>query len=174
VSGRGHNSLGFGGTFGRGLGGGVAIVLIITVIAIGRALARQLTGAMSVVITFAEVAVCTILGSITLAALGLLAYRAQLARYHLAERRLGLEQQAREVYAVRAEILESDQLESGGRAALEGGEAEGLECAMSKGFTSRNASLPRSAKNRAITRGNRLGLSKLYPVPADDDQGGAS
>lgn len=105
MSGRGHHSgIGFGGAVGLG----IAASTLITIIAIGHALGRQLTAAMSVVIVFAEVALCTLLGAVVLGALGLLAHRGQLARYDLAERRLTLEQHAREVYAVRAEVLEAD------------------------------------------------------------------
>jgi len=105
MSGREHRSgIGFGGAVGLG----IAASILITVIAIGHALGRQLTAAMGVVIVFAEVALCTLLGAVVLGVLGLLAHRGQLARYDLAERRLSLERQAREVYAVRAEVLEDE------------------------------------------------------------------
>jgi hypothetical protein len=105
MSGRGHRSgIGFGGAVGLG----VALALVVGVIAIGHAIFRQLTGAAAVVVVFAEVAACVILGGVVLGVVGLLAYRGQLARLEIAERRLGLEQHAREVYAVRAEVLEGD------------------------------------------------------------------
>jgi hypothetical protein len=94
-----RGGLGFGGAVGLG----AAAVLIITVVAIGRALARQLTSAMSVVIVFAEVALCTVLGAAAIGVLGLLIYRGQLARLHLAERRAQLEQHGP---SWRAEVLE--------------------------------------------------------------------
>lgn len=97
-SGRG---LGFGGAVGLG----VAVSLLIAVIAIGRAVARQLAEAVSVVIVFAEIAVCAILAAVALGVLGLLAYRGQLARLHVAERRVQVEQLARG-QAIRAEVLE--------------------------------------------------------------------
>jgi hypothetical protein len=81
--------LGFGGMVGLG----VAVALIITVIAIGRDLGGQLTGAMSVVITFVEVAVCTALGVGAVFVVGLVVYRGQLARLHLAERQVQIEAQ---------------------------------------------------------------------------------
>jgi hypothetical protein len=96
-----RGGLGFGGAVGLG----VALSLLIAVIAIGRAVARQLTEAVSVVIVFAEIAVCAILAAVALGVLGLLAYRGQLARLHLAERRITLEQLANG-QAVRAEVLE--------------------------------------------------------------------
>jgi len=110
--------------FGYAVGLGVGLAVLITVIAALHTLAAQLEGAMHVVIVFAEVAVCTILGAVVLGVLGLVAYRGQLARLHLAERRLGLEAQARELYAVRAEVVAP----GAGAEALEGGaEAEQLE-----------------------------------------------
>lgn len=96
-----RRGLGFGGAVGLG----VAVSLLIAVIAIGRAVARQLTEAVSVVIVFAEIALCAVLACIALGVLGLLAYRGQLARLHLAERRISLEQLARG-QAVRAEVIE--------------------------------------------------------------------
>lgn len=93
--------LGFGGMVGLG----VAVALIITVIAIGRDLGRQLTGAMAVVITFAEVAICTVLAVGAVFVVGLVLYRGQLARIHVAEKRIGLEQLVRGTETVRAEVL---------------------------------------------------------------------
>ena len=117
MSGNRHRGgLGFGGAVGLG----AAVALLITVIAIGRTLAGQLEGAMRVVIVFAEVAVCTLLGGVVLAVLGLFAYRGQLARLHLAERRISLEQLA-SGQTVRAEVLE------GAAPALEGRERPALE-----------------------------------------------
>lgn len=106
----------FGGRFGHMLGLGVAASVIITVIAIGRTLAGPLEGGMRTVIVFAAVAICTILGGAVLATFGLLVYRGQLARLHLAERRLEVEAQARQLGAMHAEVLEADEHE-----ALEGG-----------------------------------------------------
>jgi hypothetical protein len=112
-----RGGLGCGGAVG--LGGGAA--LLVAVIAIGHAVWHQLTGAVSLVITFALVAVCVILGAVALGVLGLLAYRGQLARLHLAERRITLEQLARG-QAVRAEVLEGDgaSLPRPARAAIQG------------------------------------------------------
>jgi hypothetical protein len=109
MSGR-HDAPGFGGATGRGVGGGIAVVLIITVVAIGRALSTQLEGAMRTVIVFAEVAVCTILGTVALGVLGLLAYRGQLARLHLAERRAEVARLERGP-RWRAEVLEGGESE---------------------------------------------------------------
>jgi hypothetical protein len=97
------------------------------VIAIGRAVVRQLTEAVSVVIVFAEIAVCALLAAVALGVLGLLAYRGQLARLHLAERRISLEQLARG-QAVRAEVLEGDgaSLPSPARAAIQGEQPRSL------------------------------------------------
>jgi hypothetical protein len=103
VSGRtGRGGLGFGGTVGLG----AATVLIITVIAIGRALARQLEGAASVVIVFATVTICVVLAAAAIAALGVLIYRGQLARLHVAERRAEVAERGRAA-SWRAEVLES-------------------------------------------------------------------
>jgi hypothetical protein len=105
MSGRGHRSgIGFGGAVGLG----VALALIIAVIAIGHAIFRQVAGAAAVVVVFATVAVCAVFAAVTLAAVGLLAKHGQLARLEVAERRLDLERRTREVYAVRAEVLEGD------------------------------------------------------------------
>jgi hypothetical protein len=177
MSGRGHDGLGFGGMFGRGLGGGVAIVMIIAVIALGHALGHQLTHDMSLVLTFAMVALCTLLGGVVLVVLGWLAYRAQLARLTIAERRAELESGSR--WAARAEVeheavrggqltrgsrwavraggerhAETRRLERGPRwraEVIEGGEAEALE--------GRHEAL--SPKTEAAVRpaiqGNRLG-----------------
>jgi hypothetical protein len=91
MSGRGHRGgLGFGGAVGLG----IAAALLISVTTIGHAIFGQLKGAALLVLVFAEVAVCVILGAVALAVLGLLAYRGQLARYHLAERRVQIEQLA--------------------------------------------------------------------------------
>ena len=118
-----RGGLGCGGAVG--LGGAAA--LLIGVIAIGHAIFGQIKGAASTVLVFAEVAVCVILASVALGMLGLLAYRGQLARLHLAERRAQLEQLARQAApTVRAEMLE--------------GGAE----AVPHGVTRRDASLPRS------------------------------
>ena len=97
--------LGFGGAVGLG----AAVALLIAVIAVGRGVIRQLTGAVSLVITFAEVAVCVFLGGIVLAVLGLLVYGGQLGRLKLAERRIGLEVLARG-QTVRAEVLDGRQV----------------------------------------------------------------
>jgi hypothetical protein len=113
-----RGGLGFGGAVGLG----VALALLIAVVTIGHAIFSQAAGAASTVLIFAEIAACVTLSAVVLAVLGLLAYRGQLARYHLAERRLGLEQQARQVYAVRAQVI-SD---------------------TTQGVTSANASLPTS------------------------------
>ena len=113
---RHRGGLGCGGAVGLG----AAVALIIAVIAIGHALFRQLTGAVSLVITFAEVAVCVILGGIALGALGLLAYGGQLGRLKLAERRIGLEVLARG-QAVHAEVLRGD------TASLPGAERPAIE-----------------------------------------------
>ncbi|MGH3218962.1 MAG: hypothetical protein ACRDPY_09690 [Streptosporangiaceae bacterium] len=94
--------------FGAAVGLGVAAALLITVIAVGRALVGQLEGAMRIVIVFAEITVCVILGGVVLAALGLLVYGGQLGRLKLAERRIGLEVLARE-QIVRAEVLDGGQ-----------------------------------------------------------------
>jgi len=100
MNGRGsHGGLGFGGAVGLG----AAAVLIITVIAIGRTLARRLEGAASIVIVFATVTACVLLAGVAIGALGLLIYRGQLARLHLAERRAQLEQHGP---SWRAEVLE--------------------------------------------------------------------
>jgi hypothetical protein len=121
VSGRQHRpGLGFGGAVGLG----VALALVLTVIAIGRALSAQLEGAMRTVIVFATVTVCTALAAAALAVVGLLAYRVQLARHDIAERGLAVKQQARQIYTVRAEVLDSqaaEGLEGDAAAALEGG-----------------------------------------------------
>jgi hypothetical protein len=120
MSGRQHHpGLGFGGAVGLG----VALALLIAVITIGHAIFSQAAGAASTVLIFAEIAACVTLSAVVLAVLGLLAYRGQLARYHLAERRLGLEQQARQVYAVRAQVIKDDHAEmlEGEAEALEGG-----------------------------------------------------
>jgi hypothetical protein len=144
MSGRGHHSgIGFGGAVGLG----IAAALLITVIAIGHALGHQLTAAMGVVIVFAEVALCTLLAAAALAVVGLLAYRGQLARHDLAERRLGLEQLARKVYAVRAEVLEPGTAETPA------------------------SQVPRPAI--LGKRGLNLPARHLEAVPSDD-QGGAS
>ena len=90
--------------FGAAVGLGVAVALLITVIAVGRGVIRQLTGAASLVITFGEVALCVMLGGAAIAMLGLLAYGGQLGRIKLAERRIGLEVLGRE-QIVRAEVL---------------------------------------------------------------------
>jgi hypothetical protein len=114
VSGRtGRGGLGFGGAVGLG----AATVLIITVVAIGHALARQLTSAMSVVIVFAEVALCTLLSAAALGVLGVLIYRGQLARLHIAERRAEVAERGRGA-SWRAEVLE-DGAEDSTAAALE-------------------------------------------------------
>ena len=114
MNGRGsHGGLGFGGAVGLG----AAAVLIITVIAIGRTLARRLEGAASIVIVFATVTACVLLAGVAIAVLGLLIYRGQLARLHVAERRAQLE---REAPAWRAEVLEAD-AEDNDTAALEAG-----------------------------------------------------
>ena len=98
---RGYGRLGFGGAVGLG----VAVALLIAVIAVGRGVIRQLTGAASLVITFAEIAVCVMLGGVAIAMLGLLVYGGQLGRLKLAERRIGLEELARG-QIVRAEVLQ--------------------------------------------------------------------
>jgi len=90
-------ALGCGGAVGLG----AAIALIITVIAIGRAVLGQVEGAVRVVIVFAEIAVCVLLGAAALGILGALVFGAQLARVHVAERRAALP-----AIAVRAEVLE--------------------------------------------------------------------
>jgi hypothetical protein len=110
-----RRGLGFGGAVGLG----VAVALIIAVIAIGRALAAQLEGAARTIIIFGEVTICAVLGAVALAALGLLAYGGMLGRIKIAERRLGLEQLARQVsagqlepgapWAVHAEVLDGGQ-----------------------------------------------------------------
>lgn len=101
MSGRAGRGLGFGGAVGLG----VAVSLLIAVIAVGHAVWHQLTGAVSLVITFGLVAVCVMLGGIALGALGLLVYGGQLGRLKLAERRIGLEVLARGE-TVRAELLD--------------------------------------------------------------------
>jgi hypothetical protein len=113
-----HRGLGFGGAVGLGL----AAALLVTVLAIGRALSAQLEGAMRTVIVFATVTICTALAAAALAVVGLLAYRVQLARHDLAERGLAVKQQARQLYTVRTEVLRSGAAEG-----LEGGTAEALE-----------------------------------------------
>ena len=99
-----RGGLGFGGAVGLG----VAVALLIAVIAVGRVLVGQLEGAMRVVIVFAEIAVCVVLGGVVLAMLGLLLYGGQLGRIKLAERRIGLEVLAREQVG-RAEVLDGGQ-----------------------------------------------------------------
>jgi len=101
---RHHSRLGFGGAVGLG----VAVSLLIAVVAIGRELVRQLTAAVSLVIVFAEVAMCVILAGVALAVLGVLVYGGQLGRLKLAERRIGLDQLARGQQAIQAEVLTSD------------------------------------------------------------------
>ncbi len=148
MSGRGHHSgIGFGGAVGLG----VALALVVGVIAIGHAIFRQLTGAAAVVVVFAEVAACVILGGVVLGVVGLLAYRGQLARLEVAERRLGLEQRTREVYAVRAEVLEP------------GTEAEALERGR-----------PRFDTPAILGKRPRTVLGRHLEAVPDDDQGGAS
>jgi hypothetical protein len=137
----GRGALGFGGAVGVGVG----VALLIAVIATGRALGRQLTGAMSVVIVFAEVAACTILGVITVAVLGLLAYRGQLARLHLAERR--------------AEVARLERGPSWRAEVLEGGESEVLP----------QAARPVVLGKRPMTVTRR----RLEAVPEPGDQDGA-
>jgi hypothetical protein len=149
-----HSDIGFGGAVGLGL----AVALLVTVIAIGHALAAQLEGAMRAVIVFATVAVCTVLAAATLAVVGLLAYRVQLARHHLAERSLAVKQQARQLYTVRAEVLKDDHAE-----ALEGDAAEALEG-------------ERPTRPVASDQGGHRWDSpraRLWAVPRDDE-GGAS
>jgi hypothetical protein len=124
-------SLGFGGAVGIG----AALALLVIVIAVGHAVLGQVEGAMRVVITFAEIAVCTVLGALALAALGVLAYGAQRARLDLAERRAEL---APPPTAMRAEVL-----------------ADGAEMALSQALTSRNAHLPRSASETLAIQGKQ-------------------
>jgi hypothetical protein len=105
VSGRQHHRGGLG--FGGAVGLGVALALLIGVIAIGHAIFGQITEAFRVVLIFLEVAACTVLTLVLLMLCGLLAYRGQLARYHLARERLALEAQARQLGTVRAEVIPS-------------------------------------------------------------------
>jgi hypothetical protein len=109
MSAHGHRGgLGFGGAIGLG----AAAALLVIVIAIGHAIFGQLTEAARVVLIFLEAATCTILGLVVLMLCGLLAYRGQLARYHLARERLALEAQARQLGTVRAEVLERGEAEA--------------------------------------------------------------
>jgi hypothetical protein len=108
--------LGFGGAVGLG----VAAALLIAVIAIGHAVWRQLTGAVSLTITFGLVATCVIFGGVALAVLGLLVYGGQVGRLKLAERRIGLEALASGQQTVRAELPDSI---DGPAAALDGRQA---------------------------------------------------
>jgi hypothetical protein len=114
-----HSRGGLG--FGAACGLGVALSLLIAVIAIGHAVWHQLTGAVSLTITFALVAVCVILGAVALAVLGALVYGGQHARLHLAERRAQLEQLA-SGQTVRAEVLEGGAVpvQAPTRAAIQG------------------------------------------------------
>jgi hypothetical protein len=148
MSRREHRSgIGFGGAVGLG----VALALIVAVIAIGHAIFRQVAGAAAVVVVFATIAVCTVLAVVTLAAVGLLAKHGQLARLEVAERRLALEEHAREVYAVRAEVLEAD------------GDQHDPEAVP-------QAARPAILGKRPVSATGR----RLKAVPADGDQGGAS
>ena len=108
--------------FGGAVGLGAAAVLIITVIAIGRTLARRLEGAASIVIVFATITACVLLAGVAIAALGFLIYRGQLARLHVAERRAEIAERGA---SWRAEVIESD-AEDSGTAALERGQAAEL------------------------------------------------
>jgi hypothetical protein len=149
MSGRQHRSgIGFGGAVGLG----IAAALCIGILAVGHAIFRQLTGAAAVVVIFAAVVLCVLLTAAALAAVGLLAKHGQLARLEVAERRLTLEQHAREVYGpVRAEVLEGNQ----------------AEAPISQ--------VPQPS--RVAILGKRAGYlpgRRLEAVPADDDQGGAS
>jgi hypothetical protein len=99
-----RGGLGFGGAVGLG----IAAAILVTVIAALHVLAAQLEGAARIVLVFGEIALCVVLAAAAVAAAGFVLYRGQLARYHLAERRLGLEQLARQVGTVHAEVLEGD------------------------------------------------------------------
>jgi hypothetical protein len=151
MSGRGHRGgLGFGGAVGLG----VAAALLIGVIAIGHAIFGQLKGAALVVLVFAEVAACVILGAVALGVLGLVAYRGQLARYHLAEQRLGLEQLARQLGTVRAEVI------SGGEGHTEALEGDGEAL-------SHKSARPAILGKRPITATSRH--LEAVPEPSDTD-----
>ena len=103
MNGRGHRRGGLG--FGGAVGLGIAATLLIAVIAVGRAVFRQLTGAVSVVIVFAEITLCLLLAAGAVAVVGLLLYRGQLAKLHLDERRADVAQLERGP-SWRAEVLD--------------------------------------------------------------------
>ena len=92
--------LGCGGAVGLG----AAAALLITVIAIGHAVLGQAEGAARVVITFAEIAVCTLLGALALAAVAALAFGAQFARIRLAVMRSELAERS----VMRAEVISGE------------------------------------------------------------------
>lgn len=101
--------LGFGGA----VGAGIAAVILIGALAIGHAVLGQLEGAARIVITFAEIALCVVLGAVVVGLLGGLAYGVQRARLDLAERREQLGGRT----VMRAEVITDDaaQLEPGAR-----------------------------------------------------------
>jgi hypothetical protein len=102
------------------VGLGVAVALLVIVIAIGHAIFGQLTEAARVVLIFLEVAACAVLTLVVLMLVGLVLYRGQLARLHLAERRAEVAQLAERGASWRVEVLEG-----GAEGAL--GESEGVE-----------------------------------------------
>lgn len=142
------------GGFGHTVGLGVGAAILITVIAGLRVLAAQLEGAMHAVILVGTIALCVTLGAAALAVLGLVAYRAQLARYHLAERRIALEQLARQG-AVHVEVL-------GDQAQAEALEAPGV---LGPSYPAARAILGRQP---GTVPGRRL-----EAVPDPGDSGGA-
>ena len=143
-------------TFGGAVGLGVAAALLVTVIAIGHAIFGQITEAARIMLIFLEVAVCVILAAVVLTVIGLLGYRGQLARLQLAERRLTLEAQARQLSTVRAEVIPP-----GAEAEALEGRAEALRPSLE-----RPAILGRRPKT---VLGRHL---EAVPEPGDTDGGG--
>lgn len=112
--------LGFGGAVGLGVAG----AFLLGVAVIGHAVLGQLEGAARVVIVFAEIALCVILGAVVVGVVVGLVFGVQHARLHLAGRRAEIT--ARPV--MRAEVITDDDapapISQGERRAIQGKQPE--------------------------------------------------